>query len=76
MSRSEEFVTTMLSTAKKQPIRTPMTHIQVFNGTASSTPCVAFAAIEGFIVVVAKEVLLYFVATVTTDDMPGDSRFS
>jgi len=53
-----------------------MTDIQVFNGTASSAPCVAFAAIEGFVVVVAKEVLLYFVATVTTDDMPGDSRFS
>ena len=35
-----------------------------------------FAAIAGFIVVVAMEVLPYCVATVTTDDMPGESRFS
>ena len=33
MSRSEEFVTMMSSTAIKQPRRTPITHIQVFNDT-------------------------------------------
>jgi hypothetical protein len=33
MSRSEEFVTMMSSTAIKQPRRTPITHIQVFSDT-------------------------------------------
>jgi hypothetical protein len=33
MSRSEEFVTMISSTAMKHPRRTPVTHIQVFNET-------------------------------------------
>src|SRR5271170_423754 len=35
MSRSEEFVMMMSSTAIKHPRRTPRTHIQVFSGTRS-----------------------------------------
>src|SRR5215813_137128 len=74
MSRSEEFVTMMSSTAIKQPRRTPITHIQVFSDTWSEAPVASFpAAVAGFIVVVAIEVLPYRVVTVTTDDMPGES---
>src|SRR5580698_1663628 len=38
MSRSDEFVIMMSSTAIKQPRRTPRTHIQVFNDTLSCAP--------------------------------------
>jgi hypothetical protein len=52
-------VTMILSTATKQPRRTPITQIQVFAETRSEGSERRFlAAISGFTVVVAKGVLL------------------
>ena len=67
----------MLRTARKQPRRTPITHSQVFNDTRSVGSVARFpTAIVGLIIVVAMKVIAYGVVTVTTDDMPGESRFS